>query len=174
MTDLKTTFAGLSLRNPIIISSSGLTNSAGKNKRLAEAGAGAIVLKSLFEEQIMLEADQLKDPAFYPEASDYLEEYIREHKLAEYLTLIKESKKECNIPIIASINCYSDAEWIDFAKQIQEAGADALEKATIQGQEYLSIEELQQASGVSNAILDRLRQVGALGDLPESSQVSFF
>ena len=124
MTDLKTTFAGLSLRNPIIISSSGLTNSAGKNKRLAEAGAGAIVLKSLFEEQIMLEADQLKDPAFYPEASDYLEEYIREHKLAEYLTLIKESKKEC---IIASINCYSDAEWIDFAKQIQEAGADALE-----------------------------------------------
>ena len=52
--------------------------------------------------------------------------------------------------------------------------ADALEKATIQGQEYLSIEELQQASGVSNAILDRLRQVGALGDLPESSQVSFF
>ena len=99
MTDLKTTFAGLSLRNPIIISSSGLTNSAGKNKRLAEAGAGAIVLKSLFEEQIMLEADQLKDPAFYPEASDYLEEYIREHKLSEYLTLIKESKKVCPIPI---------------------------------------------------------------------------
>ena len=127
MTDLKTTFAGLSLRNPIIISSSGLTNSAGKNKRLAEAGAGAIVLKSLFEEQIMLEADQLKDPAFYPESSDYLEEYIREHKLAEYLTLIKESKKECSIPIIASINCYSDSEWVDFAKQIQEAGADALE-----------------------------------------------
>ena len=93
MTDLKTTFAGLSLRNPIIISSSGLTNSVGKNKKLAENGAGAIVLKSLFEEQIMLEADQLKDPAFYPEASDYLAEYIREHKLSEYLTLIKESKK---------------------------------------------------------------------------------
>lgn len=93
MTDLKTTFAGLSLRNPIIISSSGLTNSVGKNKKLAEDGAGAIVLKSLFEEQIMLEADQLKDPAFYPEASDYLEEYIREHKLSEYLTLIKESKR---------------------------------------------------------------------------------
>ena len=127
MTDLKTTFAGLSLRNPIIISSSGLTNSVGKNKKLAENGAGAIVLKSLFEEQIMLEADQLKDPAFYPEASDYLAEYIREHKLSEYLTLIKESKKECPIPIIASINCYSDSEWIDFAKQIETAGADALE-----------------------------------------------
>ena len=125
MTDLKTTFAGLSLRNPIIISSSGLTNSAGKNKRLAEAGAGAIVLKSLFEEQIMLEADQLKDPAFYPEASDYLEEYIREHKLAEYLTLIKESKKECNIPIIASINCYSDAPWGNRRRTARRRGCPA-------------------------------------------------
>lgn len=127
MADLKTTFAGLSLRNPIVIGSSGLTNSAGKNKRLAEAGAGAIVLKSLFEEQILMEADQLKDPAYYPEGSDYLEEYIREHKLSEYLTLIKESKEVCSVPIIASINCYTDSEWIDFAKHIEEAGADALE-----------------------------------------------
>lgn len=127
MTDLKTTFAGLSLRNPIIISSSGLTSSVGKNKKLAEEGAGAIVLKSLFEEQIMMEADQLKDPAYYSEGSDYLEEYIREHKLAEYLALIRDSKKVCPIPIIASINCHTDSEWIDFAKQIEEAGADALE-----------------------------------------------
>ena len=115
MTDLKTTFAGLSLRNPIIISSSGLTNSAGKNKKLAEDGAGAIVLKSLFEEQIMLEADQLKDPAFYPEASDYLEEYIREHKLSEYLTLIKESKKVCSFPFISIFIWFSDCLWIVFA-----------------------------------------------------------
>ena len=127
MTDLKTTFAGLSLRNPIIISSSGLTNSVGKNKKLAEDGAGAIVLKSLFEEQIMMEAEQLRDPSSYPEGSDYLEEYIREHKLSEYLKLIKESKKVCPVPIIASINCYTDSEWIDFAQQIEDAGADALE-----------------------------------------------
>lgn len=127
MADLKTTFAGLSLRNPIIISSSGLTNSVGKNKKLAEDGAGAIVLKSLFEEQILMEAEQLRDPASYPEGSDYLEEYIREHKLSEYLTLIKESKKVCPIPIIASINCYTDSEWVDFAHQIEDAGADALE-----------------------------------------------
>lgn len=127
MTDLTTTFAGLQLRNPIIISSSGLTNSPGKNKRLAEAGAGAIILKSLFEEQILMEADQLKDPASYAEGSDYLAEYVREHKLAEYLKLIRESKQVCNIPIIASINCYTDSEWIDFAKVIEEAGADALE-----------------------------------------------
>ena len=101
MTNLKTTFAGLQLRNPIIISSSGLTNSASKNKKLAEAGAGAIVLKSLFEEQILIEADRLKDPNYF-EGNDYLAEYIREHKLAEYLELIRESKKVCDIPMDSS------------------------------------------------------------------------
>lgn len=127
MTELTTTFAGIPLRNPIIISSSGLTNSPGKNKRLSDAGAGAIVLKSLFEEQILLEADQLNDPSFNSEGSEYLVEYIREHKLAQYIELIKDSKAVCTIPIIASINCYRDSEWIDFAKQIEDAGADAIE-----------------------------------------------
>ena len=74
-----------------------------------------------------MEADRLRNPSYYPEGSDYLAEYIRNHKLAEYLELIKESKKICTIPVIASINCYTDAEWVDFAKQIEEAGADALE-----------------------------------------------
>ena len=120
MATLETTFAGLKLKNPIIVSSSGLTDSAAKNQKLSEAGAGAIVLKSLFEEQIMMEADWMGDPNMYPEGSDYLVGYIREHKLGEYLNLIKESKKVCNIPIIASINCYQNAE-------IEEAGADALE-----------------------------------------------
>lgn len=127
MADLKTTFAGLTLKNPIIISSSGLTDNAAKNTKLEAAGAGALVLKSLFEEQIMLEADRLRNPSYYPEGSDYLAEYIRSHKLTEYLELIKETKKVCTIPVIASINCYTDAEWVDFAGQIEEAGADALE-----------------------------------------------
>ena len=102
MATLETTFAGLKLKNPIIISSSGLTDSAAKNQKLYEAGAGAIVLKSLFEEQIMMEADWLGDPNMYPEGSDYLVGYIREHKLGEYLNLIKETKKVCDIPVIAS------------------------------------------------------------------------
>ena len=121
MATLETTFAGLKLRNPIIVSSSGLTDSAAKNQKLSEAGAGAIVLKSLFEEQIMMEADWLGDPNMYPEGSDYLVGYIREHKLGEYLNLIKESKKVCNIPIIASINCYQNADWVEFAAKIEEA-----------------------------------------------------
>ena len=126
-TTLETTFAGLRLRNPIIVSSSGLTDNAAKNRKLDEAGAGAIVLKSLFEEQIMMEVDHQGDLNMYPEGSEYLAAYIRQHKLNEYLNLIKESKQACSIPIIASINCYSDDHWIDFARQIEAAGADALE-----------------------------------------------
>ena len=126
MTQLKTSFAGLSLRNPVIISSSSLTNSAEKNKKLELAGAGAIVLKSVFEEQIMMQAHHM---ATYdsPEAGDYLSTYVRSHAIKEYIDLIQETKRLCTIPIIASINCYSDSEWIDFAKMIEEAGADALE-----------------------------------------------
>ena len=127
MTTLQTSFAGLTLKNPIIVSSSGLTDNAAKNQKLCEAGAGAIVLKSLFEEQIMLEVYQHDDPTLHSEGSDKLAVYIRHHKLNEYLDLVRESKKVCDIPVIASINCYQDAEWIDFAKQIEQAGADALE-----------------------------------------------
>ena len=71
---LKTRFAGLELSNPVIISSSGLTNSAEKNRKLCEAGAGAIVLKSLFEEQILMEVDAMQDSVYYPEGTDYLRE----------------------------------------------------------------------------------------------------
>ena len=126
MNNLKTIFAGMALRNPVVVSSSGLTNNASNIKKIAEAGAGAVVLKSLFEEQILMETEHMSD-ANYAEANDYLKEYVRAHKLAEYIELIKESKKVCDIPVIASINCFSDSEWIDFAQQIEEAGADALE-----------------------------------------------
>lgn len=127
MADLQTTFAGLTLKNPIIISSSGLTNTPEKNKKLQDAGAGAIVLKSLFEEQIMMEADQMQDSVYYPEGGDYLVAALKHHKLSEYLKLITESKRLCNIPIIASINCHSDDQWIHFAREIEKAGADAIE-----------------------------------------------
>ena len=99
MTQLKTTFAGLSLRNPIIISSSSITNSAEKNKKLELAGAGAIVLKSVFEEQIMMEAHHM---ATYgsPEGDDYLSTYVRSHALNEYISLIEQTKRLCTIPVI--------------------------------------------------------------------------
>lgn len=127
MPNLETYFAGLKLQNPIIISSSGLTDTPLKNQHLSEAGAGAITLKSLFQEQILMEADWLGDPVLYPEGSDYLVEYVREHKLEEYLNLIRESKLRCSCPIIASINCYQNTDWVEFSGRIEESGADALE-----------------------------------------------
>ena len=75
-----------------------------------------------------MEADWMGDPNMYPEGSDYLVGYIREHKLGEYLNLIKESKKVCNIPIISQHpTAIRNADWVEFATKIEEAGADALE-----------------------------------------------
>ncbi|MCF0207601.1 MAG: diguanylate cyclase, partial [Bacteroidales bacterium] len=129
MSDLTTSFAGLKLSNPIIISSSGLTKTAENNARLAEAGAGAVVIKSLFEEQILFETTQMLGDNTYghTEGYDYISTYVRQQKIDEYLNVIRDSKKLCNIPIIASINCHSDSEWVSFAKEIEKAGADALE-----------------------------------------------
>ena len=127
MANLQTKFAGLELRNPIIVSSSGLTDSAEKIKKLEEAGAGAVVLKSLFEEQILVEAEVMSGSSNYPEADDYIKHYTRTNKVEEYLKLIEGAADAVNIPVIASINCVSDAEWFDFAVKVEEAGASALE-----------------------------------------------
>ncbi len=127
MIDLKTQYAGLTLRNPIIVGSSGLTNNPEHNKEYEKAGAGAIVLKSLFEEQIEMQCGSLMHESDYPEATDYIREYVKSNQVNDYLELIKKSKELCTIPIIASINCYKSDTWIDFARQIELAGADALE-----------------------------------------------
>ncbi|MGL4228492.1 MAG: dihydroorotate dehydrogenase-like protein [Tannerellaceae bacterium] len=127
MIDISTQYAGLSLRNPIIVGSSGLTNKPEKCKEFEKAGAAAIVLKSLFEEQIEMQSDVLKESSDYPEAYDYINSYVKANQVNDYINLIKETKALCTIPIIASINCYKADAWIDFARQIELAGADALE-----------------------------------------------
>lgn len=127
MIDFKTQYAGLTLRNPIIVGSSGLTSNPLRNKEYEKAGAGAIVLKSLFEEQIEMQSDSLLKESDFPGSSDYVREYVKANQVGKYLELIKETKAVCSIPVIASINCYKADAWIDFAKQIEQAGADALE-----------------------------------------------
>jgi dihydroorotate dehydrogenase (fumarate) len=131
MADLSTSYMGLKLRNPIIAGSSGLTSSIENIQQLYVHGAGAVVLKSLFEEQINFAInktfDQSENNYSYPEALDYISHYTRENDLEKYLKLIREAKSKVDIPIIGSINCVSSSEWVTFAKNIQEAGADALE-----------------------------------------------
>jgi dihydroorotate dehydrogenase (fumarate) len=127
MIDLSTTFAGLKMKSPIIVSSSGLSTSLDRIKKMAAAGAGAVVMKSLFEEQIIHEATNLSAESDYPEAGDYIRTYARENSLDNYLGMITSAKEAVDIPIIASINCVSGDEWVDFAGRIEETGADALE-----------------------------------------------
>ncbi|MFO7655880.1 MAG: dihydroorotate dehydrogenase-like protein [Bacteroidales bacterium] len=127
MVNLNTRYLGLDLKNPVIVSSSGLTNSVDKVVKLEECGAGAVVLKSLFEEQISFEAGNLIEKSDYPEAQDYIQGYLKNNSVEEYLKLIEESKKKVKIPVIASINCVSGSEWVDYSKNIASAGADALE-----------------------------------------------
>ncbi|MDR2627451.1 MAG: diguanylate cyclase, partial [Dysgonamonadaceae bacterium] len=124
---METNYAGLTLKNPLIVGSSGLTNTAKRNKTLEKAGVGAIVLKSLFEEQIEMQSDVIMQYSDAPEAVDYIQHYVKAHQVDQYLTLVDETKKLCSIPVIGSINCYKAGMWVNFAKRIEAAGADALE-----------------------------------------------
>jgi dihydroorotate dehydrogenase (fumarate) len=128
---LNTKYMGLELPNPIIVGSSSLTNSVDNVKTCEKKGAGAVVLKSLYEEQILADGDNLiyKDEMFqwYPEALDFVNNIAKEEGLEKYLKLIKTCKERIDIPVIASINCFSASEWIKFASELENAGADALE-----------------------------------------------
>ncbi len=125
--DLSIKYLGYTLKTPVIIGSSGLTNSVEKIKKLAENNAGAVVLKSLFEEQILSKAANEADNYLYPEAYDYIEEYSKSQGIDKYLQLIEDARKAVDIPIIASINARTNGDWTDFAKQIESAGAHAIE-----------------------------------------------
>ena len=127
MIDMKTQYAGLTLRNPLIVGSSGLTTSPERNKEFEKAGAGAIVLKSIFEEQIEMQSDSLMQDSDHAEAADYIHSYAKAHQVSSYLDLIKRTKELCTIPVFSSINCYRSDMWIDFARQTELAGADAIE-----------------------------------------------
>jgi dihydroorotate dehydrogenase (fumarate) len=129
--DLSTCYMGLRLPNPIVVSSCGLTQTLEGVRRCADAGAGAVVLKSIFEEQVRSDADAYARStgaeAWHPEAEEYLSRFSREETIGRYLKLIREAKAAVSIPVIASIHCVTAGTWTDFASRIEQAGADALE-----------------------------------------------
>jgi dihydroorotate dehydrogenase (fumarate) len=128
MANLETHYMGLKLKSPIMVSSSGLSNSIEKIKEAEKYGAGAIVLKSIFEEQIDHEAEFLQNTgAENPESFDYLQGYLTANNIENYYKQIKEAKSSVKIPIIASIHCHSHKKWIEFAQNFEKAGADAIE-----------------------------------------------
>lgn len=163
---------GLSLKSPVIAGSSGITSSVRQIAQLEKAGIGAVVLKSLFEEQINMEINHLissgNDNSAYPEAEDYIRNYTKTHSLSKYLEFIAEVKSTVSIPVIASINCISSSDWINFAKDIAKAGADALE---------LNIYELPQdrnreADYYEKKYIEILKKVKQAINLPISVKIS--
>jgi len=131
MVNLTTKYMGFLLKNPLIVASSGLTKSPEKIKEFEDKGAAAVVLRSIFEEHIMLDTNHFEDyPVTYTdnqEALQYINNLSGQYTSEEYLKLIRETKKEVKIPVFASINCVSINEWINFARDIEKAGADGLE-----------------------------------------------
>ncbi len=132
MAELKTKYFGKELTSPVIAASSGLTNSLDNIKKMADYGVGAVVLKSLFEEEIYHELNQelaMRGDLDHStdEYLDYFDYVIKEENLKNYTKLISDAKKAVDVPIVASINCVTSAEWVAFTKKIESAGADALE-----------------------------------------------
>ncbi|HAK46954.1 MAG TPA: dihydroorotate oxidase [Spirochaeta sp.] len=130
MANLKTKYMGIELESPVIAASSGLTASVDKVKEFEQAGAGAVVLKSLFEEQILYDSNKMTEDynsEVHADALDFFNGMSSSFFLDEYLTLVENCKKAVNIPVIASVNCVSDGAWLKYAKRFENVGADALE-----------------------------------------------
>jgi dihydroorotate dehydrogenase (fumarate) len=132
MIDLSTRYLGLNLRNPIIAASSGMTRTTHLLQELDKKGIGAVVLKSIFEEEITAELHKQmtnanKPSSIYPEIFDAFDYSDMEDSVSKYLFFIEEAKKTVSMPVIGSVNCVSSNEWTLFAKRIEDAGADALE-----------------------------------------------
>ncbi len=162
MGNLKTKFAGLELNSPIIAGSCGLTSDIKRLQEIEVAGAGAVVLKSIFEEQINMEASRSIGDNSYPEETDYIQNYIRANTVQQYIDLVKLAKERLKIPVIASINCLSNGEWISFAKELENAGADALELNTF----ILPLDEFKESADIENIYYDIVKQVKAQVKIP--------
>ena len=170
MVNLKTKFIGLELKSPIIAGSCGLTSEVSKIEEIALSGAGAIVLKSIFEEQINMDASKALTDNSYPESADYIQNYIRANTVQQHIDLVKAVKNKVNIPVIASINCLRDGEWISFASELEKAGADALELNAF----ILPMDEFAESVEVENMYFDIVKHVKKVVKIPVIVKISHY
>lgn len=172
--DLTTTYLGLTLKNPLVPSSSPLSRNLNSLRRMEDNGASAIVLYSLFEEQITLESHNLnhyltQGVESFPEALTYFPEAAEyETGPDEYLEHIQKAKEALSIPIIASLNGVSTGGWVKYAKNIEEAGADALELNVY----YLPTDPNLSGAEVEQIYLDVLKDVKAAVKIPVAMKLS--
>ena len=128
MPDLKTSYMGLQLKNPIIVGSSTLTDTPEKIKALADNGASAVILKSLFEEEVRNMNESSRCCNYHPEAYYYdMSDAGMLYGISDYLQLIRDAKSATDMPVIASICCETSEWWSTYPDRIAEAGADAIE-----------------------------------------------
>ena len=172
--DLRTRYLGLDLRNPIVASASQLTGSIESLKRLEDAGVGAVVLPSLFEEQIeheemathnlMLYGAELSPEArgFFPEMQHY------DTGAGKYLKLIGDAKRALSVPVIASLNGYTPGGWTRIARQLEEAGADAIELNVY----FLAADPADTGADVEQRYLDLVTSVRATTQVPVAVKVA--
>ncbi len=131
MADFKTTYLGLNLRNPIIVSSGPLTSSIEDLVKCEEAGAGAVVLKSIFEQQInyVVGKDSQSNSEFvgFSDFHDAYDNLSKDYYIDQYLELLADAKRKLSIPVISSINCTKITTWAEYAQRFEKVGADAIE-----------------------------------------------
>ena len=174
MVDLKTSYLGLELKNPVILGASNLVTKIDNLKRAEDAGASAVVYKSLFEEQIQLEAAQLDD-----QLEEYNERNAEMVKLfptiehagpEEHLVHLRNVKEKLNIPVIASLNAIYTESWIDYAQQLEQTGVDALEFNFF----YIPRDTQTDGRDVNNQQLEIIKAVKPKVKLPISVKMSPF
>ncbi|MCU0728399.1 MAG: dihydroorotate dehydrogenase-like protein [Planctomycetes bacterium] len=174
MPNLTTKYMGLVLRNPLIVGSSGLTQSLERLRKAEDAGAGAVVLKSIFEEQIEREVEGLAEASApsmgHSEAMDYISSYGREHAVGEYLELIRGAKKALRVPVLASVHCDRGGSWTEFAKRAEVAGADGLELNIF----LLPCDANRDGRSYEQAYLDIVREVRAQVKIPIALKVGTY
>ncbi len=172
--DLTTTYMGITLKNPIVPSSSPLSGNVDGIRRMEDMGAAAVVMYSLFEEQITLESQQLDHYLSYGvesvgEALSYFPE-METYNVGpdQYLNLISQAKQGVGIPIIGSLNGVSTGGWIEYARLIEEAGADALELNVY----YIPTNPALTGAEVEEMYLDVLRDVKKSVSIPVAVKLS--
>jgi len=162
--NIETKYLGLTLKNPIIVGASNLVTDINMLQKLEESGAAAIVYKSLFEEQINLENLQMEEELTqyddrHAEMGSFFSSDVYEAGPDEFLMHFKEARKAIKIPLIASLNAVYDDNWYEYAKKLEEAGADAIElnfynnprEFDLEGRAII-LEELDVIKGVKNAV----------------------
>lgn len=174
--NLETTYLGLKLRSPLVCSASPLTEDVENLRRMEKAGAGAIVLSSLFEEQIKEERQRLHENLIqgtesFAEALTYFPEPESYHKgTDDYLDRIRKAKRAVDIPVIASLNGDSIGGWTEFAAKMEEAGADALELNVY----YIPTDMSLSGAEVEQTYIDILKAVKGEISIPVAVKVSPF